>query len=203
MITAIIPAHDEEPGVGHTVACLHRQTRPPERVVVVADGSTDDTVDAALLAGAEVLLTVDNVHRTAGALNQALATVPLGPHDLVLVLDAATELPPAFLEAAVTALADRNVGAVAAAPTPARCVPALVRWCALEEVHEAFGRYYDEGPVTGQGRLALDLETIGWRLAVAAPAAGAPGAAEATQAEPARVGSPVPDRSPAPVGAAA
>lgn len=165
MITAIIPAHDEAARVGHAVTALHRQSRPPERILVMSDESTDATVDVALDAGAEVLLTVDNPHHRAGALNQALGTVRMEAGDLVLLLDPDAELPPGFLARALTALRDRNVGAVSARASAVGGAAALVRWCALEDVHRSFGRYCDEGPVTGHTRLALDLEAVGWRLA--------------------------------------
>ncbi|MEX5270940.1 glycosyltransferase family 2 protein [Kocuria sabuli] len=164
MIAAIIPAHDAAGRVEHAVSSLHRQTRPPERILVMSDGSTDATVDVALQAGAEVLLTVDNLHHRAGALNQALGTVRMEADDLVLLLDPDVQLPPGFLARALTALEDRNVGAVSARAAAAGGVAALIRWRALEDVHRSFGRYCDEGPVTGQMRLALDLEAVGWRL---------------------------------------
>jgi cellulose synthase/poly-beta-1,6-N-acetylglucosamine synthase-like glycosyltransferase len=164
MIAAIIPAHDAAGRVGRAVTSLHRQTRPPERILVMSDGSTDATVDVALQAGAEVLLTVDNLHHRAGALNQALGTVRMEADDLVLLLDPDVQLPPGFLARALAALEDRNVGAVSARAAAAGGVAALIRWRALEDVHRSFGRYCDEGPVTGQTRLALDLEAVGWRL---------------------------------------
>lgn len=164
MIAAIIPAHDEAARVEHAVVSLHRQTRPPERILVMSDDSTDATVEVALHAGAEVLLTVDNRHHRAGALNQALDTVRMEPDDLVLVLDPGVRLPPGFLARALAALRDRNVGAVSARSTAVGGPAALIRWQALEDVHRSFGRYCDEGAVTGQTRLALDLEAVGWRL---------------------------------------
>lgn len=164
MIAAIIPARDAAGRVEHAVTSLHRQTRPPERILVMSDGSTDATVDVALQAGAEVLLTVDNLHHRAGALNQALGTVRMEADDLVLLLDPDVQLPPGFLARALAALEDRNVGAVSARAAAAGGVAALIRWRALEDVHRSFGRYCDEGPVTGQTRLALDLEAVGWRL---------------------------------------
>ncbi|MEX5255886.1 glycosyltransferase family 2 protein [Kocuria arenosa] len=164
MIAAIIPVHDEAARVEHAVTSLHRQTRPPERILVMSDDSTDATVEVALDAGAEVLLTVDNRHDRAGALNQALDTVRMEPDDLVLVLDAGVRLPPGFLARALAALQDRNVGAVSARSTAVGGPAALIRWRALEDVRRSFGRYCDEGPVTGQMRLALDLEAVGWRL---------------------------------------
>lgn len=164
MITAIIPAHDEATRVEHAVTSLHHQTRPPERILVMSDESTDATVEVALHAGAEVLLTVDNRHHLAGALNQALDTVRMEPDDLVLVLDPSVRLPPDFLARALTALQDRNVGAVAARSTAVGGAAALIRRRALADVHRSFGRYCDEEPMTGRTGLALDLEAVGWRL---------------------------------------
>lgn len=187
MITAIIPAHDEAHRVEHAVAALHGQTRPPERILVMSDDSTDDTVEVALDAGAEVLLTVDNRRHRAGALNQALATVPMEPEDLVLLLDPGVRLPPGFLDRALDAFRDRNVGAVPAEPAAVGGAAALVRRQALEDVRRSFGRYCEEGPVSGQLRLALDLEVVGWRL-------GPP--VEVEEAAPA----PVEQGAPAPVG---
>lgn len=183
MIAAIIPAHDEASGVEHAVVELHRQTRPPERILVMSDDSTDSTVDVALAAGAEVLMTVDNAQHKAGALNQALASVRMADDDLVLVLDTDAELTPGFVERAVRALEDRNVGAVPARRGAAGCA-ALIRWRALEDVRRAFGRYCEEGPV-GM-RLALDLETVGWRLSAPLEAPGP--AAPAVPAEAAAAG---------------
>src|SRR5690625_6100357 len=71
-IVALVPAQNEEATVAQTVASLQDQSRPPDHIVVIADNCTDDTVRRAEQAGAEVLHTVDNTHRKAGALNQAL-----------------------------------------------------------------------------------------------------------------------------------
>lgn len=164
MIAAIIPAHDDAARVRHAVDSLHRQTRPPERILVMSDDSTDATVEVALEAGAEVLLTVDNRHDRAGALNQALGTVRMAPDDLVLVLEPGVRLPPGFLDRALAALRDRNVGAVPVRSAAVGGTAALIRWQALQDVHRSFGRYCDQGPVTGRLGLALDLEAVGWRL---------------------------------------
>ncbi|PLC10957.1 hypothetical protein AUQ48_00155 [Kocuria flava] len=164
MIIAVVPALRAGARIGRTLAALRRQSRPLERIVVVCDDAADAAVAPALDAGTEVLLTVDNAAHEAGALNQVLDAVRMAPEDLVLVLDAEAELPVQFLEEAVTALRDRNVGAVPVRRTPGEGAAAVVRRQALEEVRAAFGRYWDEGAVTGHGRLALDLETLGWRL---------------------------------------
>jgi glycosyltransferase involved in cell wall biosynthesis len=57
---AIVPAHNEEDAVGATVAAIHRSA-PEFDVVVVDDGSTDDTAERARMAGAAVLRMPFNV----------------------------------------------------------------------------------------------------------------------------------------------
>jgi cellulose synthase/poly-beta-1,6-N-acetylglucosamine synthase-like glycosyltransferase len=93
-ITVVIPAHDEEHSLPATIASLRAQSTPPERIVVVADNCTDRTVDVALGAGVEVMETVGNRRKKAGALNQALQRIlpGLGDNDAVMVMDADTRL---------------------------------------------------------------------------------------------------------------
>ena len=107
-ITVLIPAHNEESCIFETLASLLSQSLPPARVVVVADNCTDATVRLAREAGVDVLETVDNTHKKAGALNQALAQVlpGQGENDCVMVMDADTSLDPGFLESAARRLSD-------------------------------------------------------------------------------------------------
>jgi cellulose synthase/poly-beta-1,6-N-acetylglucosamine synthase-like glycosyltransferase len=99
---ALLPAHNEEANLPAALASLRAQTRRPDRIVVVADNCTDRTEELARAAGAEVFRTVDNGHKKAGALNQALSGLLPALHDddLVLVMDADSLLDPRFLEAA-------------------------------------------------------------------------------------------------------
>jgi cellulose synthase/poly-beta-1,6-N-acetylglucosamine synthase-like glycosyltransferase len=102
-VTVLIPAHDEEASLPATLRSLMSQSHRPERVVVVADNCTDRTVPLARRAGVEVIESVDNDDKKAGALNQALrALLPgLGDNDVVMVMDADTVLDDGFLESAV------------------------------------------------------------------------------------------------------
>ncbi len=104
--TVLIPAHNEEAVIGETLASLAAQDRPPDRVIVVADNCSDGTVLVARAAGAEVVETVDNTEKKAGALNQVLADlVPdAGRHQVVLVMDADSTINPEFLDAALALL---------------------------------------------------------------------------------------------------
>lgn len=107
-VTVLIPAHDEEALIGATIASLQAQSHPPERIIVVADNCTDATVEIARDAGVEVVESIGNRHKKAGALNQALARLlpGQGDNDVVMVMDADTTLDAGFLEAAVDLMTD-------------------------------------------------------------------------------------------------
>ncbi|MGB5953209.1 MAG: glycosyltransferase family 2 protein [Ornithinimicrobium sp.] len=114
-VTVLIPAHNEEKRIGATLDSLMSQSRPPQRIVVVADNCDDDTIAIARRAGVEVFETVDNKHKKAGGLNQALKDqLPTqGENDMVMIMDADTVLEPGFLEEAMSrATADRALMAV-------------------------------------------------------------------------------------------
>lgn len=114
-LVALVPAHNEEATIADAVSSLQKQTRAPDRIVVVADNCSDGTVALALAAGAEVFETVGNTDKKAGALNQVLAAVlpELRDQDYVLVQDADSLLDSGFLGAALRHLvADASLGAV-------------------------------------------------------------------------------------------
>ncbi|MBI1352645.1 MAG: glycosyltransferase [Actinomycetales bacterium] len=102
-VTVLIPAHDEEVILPETLPALLAQSRPPDRVVVVADNCTDGTVQVAHAFGVEVFQTRDNHEKKAGALNQVLTHLlpGLGDNDVVMVMDADTTLDQGFIAAAV------------------------------------------------------------------------------------------------------
>jgi biofilm PGA synthesis N-glycosyltransferase PgaC len=114
-VVVLVPAHNEAAVIGATIASLRRQARPPDRIVVVADNCSDATAGLSLLHGAEVITTVANTARKAGAINQALRRVlpGLGRGDFVLVMDADSQLTPGWISCALDALArDRRLGGV-------------------------------------------------------------------------------------------
>lgn len=114
-ITAVIPAHNEAGTLPTTLTALRRQTRPVDRVIVVADNCSDDTASIARDMGCEAYETVDNVHKKGGALNQILGRIlPVaGPDDVILVMDADTSLGPEFIEMAARQLeADPELAAI-------------------------------------------------------------------------------------------
>lgn len=111
-LLALVPAHNEAGGIGATLRSLAAQTRPPDRIVVVADNCTDDTAAIARAHGAEVIETLGNTGKKAGALNQALHAM-LEQADAFLVMDADSTMSADFLSTAEELLdGDPGLGAV-------------------------------------------------------------------------------------------
>jgi biofilm PGA synthesis N-glycosyltransferase PgaC len=148
-IVALVPAHNEEKHIGTTLESLLRQTRPLDRIVVVADNCTDRTVSIARsYAGVEVIATVGNNARKAGALNQGLEHVGRG-YGYLLQMDADTELDERFVEEAVGELeADAELGGVCSRFFAKDTSGALRLLQAMEYVRYDATRYYRGGKVS-------------------------------------------------------
>lgn len=114
-ITVLLPAHNEAEQIADTIESLLAQTRPPERIVVIADNCTDATVAIASTYPVTVMETVDNPHRKAGALNQGWAAYAQDA-DLVFTMDADTVLAPDFFALADQAMASGEIGGACACP---------------------------------------------------------------------------------------
>jgi cellulose synthase/poly-beta-1,6-N-acetylglucosamine synthase-like glycosyltransferase len=101
-VVVLVPAHNEAGCIAGTLRSLHNQSRQPDRVVVIPDNCNDDTAAIAAAHGAEVIPTVANAYKKAGALNQVLDRIlsELDPGDAVLVMDADSELDSAWIEQA-------------------------------------------------------------------------------------------------------
>jgi 1,2-diacylglycerol 3-beta-glucosyltransferase len=99
----VVPAHDEEAGIGRTVESLLALEWPRERfrVVVVADNCGDATAARAAAAGAVVLERTDPTRRGKGhALDFAFTRVlEAGLADAVVVVDADSVASPGLLAA--------------------------------------------------------------------------------------------------------
>lgn len=102
----VIPAHNSERFLATTLASVYRQTRAPQDVIVVDDGSTDRTVKVAVEAGARVVST-SGQHGPSVARNLGVNSTSA---PLIAFLDADDEwlpehvatLMPAFGDAATT-----------------------------------------------------------------------------------------------------
>ena len=120
MIVGLIPAHNEAVGIEAAVRSVMFQV---DRVIVISDNSTDDTVERARAVGATVVESISNRLKKAGALNQALDAMldlaespfdlpQLTDDDFVLVMDADSRISSRFVERALTELELPGVGAV-------------------------------------------------------------------------------------------
>lgn len=100
-VAVLIPAHDEEAGIGPTIAALRAVAPAQTRILVVADNCTDATAARAREAGAEVTERDDPSARGKGF---ALAhgrdyLAAHAPPDVVVVVDADCRLLPGSVEA--------------------------------------------------------------------------------------------------------
>jgi biofilm PGA synthesis N-glycosyltransferase PgaC len=114
-LLVLVPAHNEADAIGHTLRALLGQTRPADRIVVLADNCTDDTAQIARgFRGVTVMVTVGNADRKVGALIQGWRRWQAG-YDFVAGVDADTMLAPdclSYLEADLEA--QPNAGGVMA-----------------------------------------------------------------------------------------
>lgn len=111
-VTVVVPAHNEADVIAAAIAALQQQTRPPDRIVVASDNSTDDTVAIARHHGVDVFETVNNRHKKSGALNQCLDWVGAEDDAFILIVDADTQLSPEWIEVALRQFDNPEVGAV-------------------------------------------------------------------------------------------
>ncbi|MFW6049748.1 MAG: glycosyltransferase family 2 protein [Myxococcota bacterium] len=99
-VVVVVPAHDEAPIIGATLAHLRRHLREGDGLLVVADNCTDRTAELARSAGADVLERHDPERRGKGyALSHAFDALAEDPPDVVVVVDADCRLSPGSLDA--------------------------------------------------------------------------------------------------------
>ncbi|WP_433415339.1 glycosyltransferase family 2 protein [Microtetraspora malaysiensis] len=113
-VIVLVPAHNEEDQIAETIQSLHLQQRKPDTIMVIADSCTDATEEIARSYGAEVIRTVGNRHKKAGALNQVLEMLlpDLDSRHAVLVMDADSALHPGFIHNALVRLAPGKLAAI-------------------------------------------------------------------------------------------
>jgi GT2 family glycosyltransferase len=107
-VTVVIPTKDRAELLAKTLRSVREQTRPPDRVIVADDGSTDDTEAVVREAGGELVRNARGDWGAGAARNAALAEVA---SDFVAFVDSDDLLFPRALEALSGALS-----AVPAAP---------------------------------------------------------------------------------------
>ncbi|MFA7666266.1 MAG: glycosyltransferase [Burkholderiaceae bacterium] len=115
-VSVLVPAHNEEAVIGPAVRAMLAMDYPDFEVIVIDDGSTDDTVGVlATLAGQPGLRLLRKTvnEGKAMALNDAL---PLARGEIVLILDADAEPAPDLLRAMVPHFRSPRVAGVTGNP---------------------------------------------------------------------------------------
>jgi cellulose synthase/poly-beta-1,6-N-acetylglucosamine synthase-like glycosyltransferase len=113
-VVLVVPAHNEEQGIEGALRSVERQTRVPDRLIVMCDNCTDGTAALAEHLGWEVWHSEGNRHKKAGALNQAWERLAgdLRDEDFLIVMDADSHLDERFVEAALAKHAEGGYGGV-------------------------------------------------------------------------------------------
>ncbi|HEV3352048.1 MAG TPA: glycosyltransferase [Acidimicrobiales bacterium] len=107
-VTVIVPAHNEARVIDKTITAVNRLQTQPCQVIVVDDGSTDETAAIARSRGVTVLS-----QRRLGKAAALNTGVREAHGDVLVVLDSDTVLSPDFLDVVLKHFADPSVGAVA------------------------------------------------------------------------------------------
>jgi len=88
-VAILMPAHNEEAVIGDTIASLKKQMAPDQRLIVVADNCTDNTIDIARESGAEVIIRNDAINRGKGfALEFGIGYLKASPPGILIMIDA-------------------------------------------------------------------------------------------------------------------
>lgn len=133
-VSVIIAAYNEEKVIAQTIHSLLASTHPRFEIIVVDDGSTDQTSEVVRSTfGHEPrvrLFTKPNAGKAA-ALNYGLQHAQ---GDIIVALDADTIFPASTLSALAARFADAKVGAVAGNAKVGNRINLVTRWQALEYI---------------------------------------------------------------------
>jgi cellulose synthase/poly-beta-1,6-N-acetylglucosamine synthase-like glycosyltransferase/spore germination protein YaaH/peptidoglycan/xylan/chitin deacetylase (PgdA/CDA1 family) len=133
-VTVLIPAHNEEGVILQTVTSVLASDYPAMQVIVVNDGSTDDTrmlLDSHFSNDPRVQL-IHQVNRgKAAALNNAMSHATT---EIVVTIDADTEIEPDAIRQLMRHFSDPQTGAVAGNVKVGNRSRWLTRWQALEYI---------------------------------------------------------------------
>ena len=111
-VSVIIPTFNGGSGLAPTIASLHRQTLRPVEIIVVDDGSTDDTRAVAERARALGLVDIVICHGTRCGRSPAVnAAARFATGDLLLTVDADTVFEPTAVARLAAIFDDPRVGA--------------------------------------------------------------------------------------------
>lgn len=106
-LSVIIPVRNDAPALARCLAALARQSRPADEIVVVDNGSSDDSADVAVRAGARV------IHEDRVGIPAANATgLDAAGGDILARLDADSVPPKTWLADLIAAFDDPTIAGV-------------------------------------------------------------------------------------------
>jgi glycosyltransferase involved in cell wall biosynthesis len=104
LVSVVVPAYNAAKILPACLSALQNQTRPPDEIIVVDDGSTDETIQTAMGCGAMV---IEQAHQGPAAARNLGIERARG--DLVLFTDADCEPLPDWVDKMIAPLADPQV----------------------------------------------------------------------------------------------
>lgn len=108
-VTVIVPAYNEASCIADTINSLLAQTLMAQKIIVIDDGSTDQTAEICRSLGVTVISPAKNTGSKAGAQNYALNQIQT---PFTLAIDADTTLKSDAIEKLYTAMTEDDVVAV-------------------------------------------------------------------------------------------
>lgn len=134
LVSVVVPAYNEEKVIARTINSLLASDYPNFEIIVVDDGSADDTFTVAKVAAADnpkvAVFTKANGGK-AEALNFGWRK---SKGDIIVALDADTIFTPETLSALAHRFADEQVGAIAGNAKVGNRINVVTKWQALEYV---------------------------------------------------------------------
>jgi 4,4'-diaponeurosporenoate glycosyltransferase len=107
-VSVIIPARDEEQNLPNLLGSLNRQNPPPEEIIVVDDGSTDQTATLARAAGARVIASAPLPSGWRGKAWACQQGAEAATNSTLIFMDADTRFEPDGLRAVCSAFAKQG-----------------------------------------------------------------------------------------------
>jgi poly-beta-1,6-N-acetyl-D-glucosamine synthase len=107
-VTVLVPAYNEAETVGDTIKSLLEQSVPAAEIIVIDDGSSDNTGDVARSYGVTVMRPPRNTGSKAGAQNYALSSVTT---EYTMAIDADTIIAPDSIAKFLEVMKDSSIAA--------------------------------------------------------------------------------------------
>lgn len=169
-VTVIIPAYNEADCIADTIKSLLTQTFLPQNIIVIDDGSTDDTAKISRELGVTVVAPPENTGSKAGAQNYVLEQIST-PY--TLAIDADTTLENDAIEKLFHAMTDPEVVAACGFVVPrhvntvwerGRYVEYLMAFTFYKEVQEYYNKPLISSGCFSMYRTDYLQEVGGWSL---------------------------------------